>query len=1177
MKGPNTQKVCKEQAPHSPHPKGFALVVTVSMMILLALLAIGLLSLSTISMRGSSQAGLMMQARANARMAMMVAIGEAQKSLGPDRSAAAPASALLDNPAHPHAAGVWQSWTWDPTDSDSAPDYTSEKENLFLGWLMSDDREPGNRFNPDFPSQAPQSSVLLVGSGSATSLNADDKPEMRAGVLSIETEGYAQGFAWAALQEDIKAHVQPGAGNVEPQESENQFTSIFAPDESGLELLDFTGNLKDDREARQFSISTSTISLAGGSPDVSRQSFHHLSPHTFGVIADAAQGGLRRDLTTEFENFSSSSLRDQRLFDADTDAEPWWNHLADYYSLDQRVNAEGAGGTQPIDLDRDLRYFSELGSTNHAPKRAVLSPVVAKVDIVFSMVTHDLRSNYQAKYRRADPNNTHYSPWLVFEPVVTMWNPYNVPVKFSELKLFFDKIPVGFRFQKKEGRGRWSDVRNQSGDTTEYWWPLSRFIWGGGKTDAITEFYVRLMGGTSDTRPGGDIILSPGETRVFTAHVLSRETWGQVKNDFIITNSNDAKSKIQAGGSGVNYTGGWNRTGGFRFDHLARWQDLRNPASVYSFEKNTLKNRNDWHWIALRGSDGFRAKARLLDNDNPDNDASADNDRDRSFSMKVALMAQGANMGEARKVVQNMDIEVEDFHKLYREGEPKIIEHDIIAEEAYQSEGDRGPGGKSPFAVLSLTAKPTRDLLHPTKGWLFSNPATSNVTVDEKEGPYSIQSYEMSFLEVFGSNSFPMVDVDIATGTRGFFGPGQTSQFGLTSAPMFTLPKEPMVSIAQFQTANILASDALPHFNYPVGNSHAHPLISSSRVKENEMFDYSYGMNWKLWDSFYFSSLSDRAEVNATKFINGEIPLNSRMVSTRPAGMTDDDVLERITGGQPGERGLRIASHQLIKGAFNVNSTSIEAWQAILSGLRSRSLPDREGNRRESAEDTPFGRLIPTSTPEDEALAIGGGAGTGGQESARAARWVGIHLLDDEQIETLATKIVEEIKKRAQEDKAPILTLGEFVNRRPGSATDIHSVRGLLQTAIDEANDEAKIFDLEEDGDPILTTETMANMDALDGNTAEGSPADLLQGDILHGIGSFLTTHTDTLRIRGYGTAGEGNAKVETWCEAIIQRLPEYVDPSDAAEDLPTPGSVNERFGRRFQIVSFRWLAREEI
>ena len=67
------------------HPKqGFALVVTLSLMILLTVLAVGLLSLSGISIRTSGQESAMATARANARMAMMLAIGQLQLTTGQD-------------------------------------------------------------------------------------------------------------------------------------------------------------------------------------------------------------------------------------------------------------------------------------------------------------------------------------------------------------------------------------------------------------------------------------------------------------------------------------------------------------------------------------------------------------------------------------------------------------------------------------------------------------------------------------------------------------------------------------------------------------------------------------------------------------------------------------------------------------------------------------------------------------------------------------------------------------------------------------------------------------------------------------------------------------------------------------------------------------------------------------
>ncbi len=64
---------------------GFALVVTLSLMVLLTLLAVGLLSLSAVALRGSSQGEAMALARGNARLAMMLALGELQKHAGPDR------------------------------------------------------------------------------------------------------------------------------------------------------------------------------------------------------------------------------------------------------------------------------------------------------------------------------------------------------------------------------------------------------------------------------------------------------------------------------------------------------------------------------------------------------------------------------------------------------------------------------------------------------------------------------------------------------------------------------------------------------------------------------------------------------------------------------------------------------------------------------------------------------------------------------------------------------------------------------------------------------------------------------------------------------------------------------------------------------------------------------------
>ena len=78
------------------------------------------------------------------------------------------------------------------------------------------------------------------------------------------------------------------------------------------------------------------MSLAGGDATVARQSFHHLTPYSLGVLSDVALGGMRRDLTTEIENFSTSTPNDTRLYTTNnaiaSGAEPWWNALSAYYN-----------------------------------------------------------------------------------------------------------------------------------------------------------------------------------------------------------------------------------------------------------------------------------------------------------------------------------------------------------------------------------------------------------------------------------------------------------------------------------------------------------------------------------------------------------------------------------------------------------------------------------------------------------------------------------------------------------------------------------------------------------------------------------------------------------------------------------------------------------------------------
>ena len=97
----------------------------------------------------------------------------------------------------------------------------------------------------------------------------------------------------------------------------------------------------------------------------------------------------------------------------------------------------------------------------------------------------------------------------------------------------------------------------------------------------------------------------------------------------------------------------------------------------------------------------------------------------------------------------------------------------------------------------------------------------------------------------------------------------------------------------------------------------------------------------------------------------------------------------------------------------------------------------------------------------------------------------------------------------------------------------------------------------------------------IEGSGLEGLPGMLSQADVLTAIGPFLTTRSDTFTITSYGEHSNpmNGDTVRAVLEMTVQRMPEYVDSTIPATDHPlVSGAVNQAFGRRFVIVSTRWL-----
>ena len=96
---------------------------------------------------------------------------------------------------------------------------------------------------------------------------------------------------------------------------------------------------------------------------------------------------------------------------------------------------------------------------------------------------------------------------------------------------------------------------------------------------------------------------------------------------------------------------------------------------------------------------------------------------------------------------------------------------------------------------------------------------------------------------------------------------------------------------------------------------------------------------------------------------------------------------------------------------------------------------------------------------------------------------------------------------------------------------------------------------------------------------AIGSAGYLSQAALLTAFGSQITVRGDTFVIRAYGDHRDASDKIlaRSWCEAVVQRSPDYVDQTDAPDASGALTAENSRFGRKLKIISFRWLKREEI
>jgi hypothetical protein len=441
------------------------------------------------------------------------------------------------------------------------------------------------------------------------------------------------------------------------------------------------------------------------------------------------------------------------------------------------------------------------------------------------------------------------------------------------------------------------------------------------------------------------------------------------------------------------------------------------------------------------------------------------------------------------------------------------------------------------------------------------------------------------FNGLFAPGTFAPLDDDdgaVSVGENFNLSGSSANRLALFAAPA---AHRPLLGIADLRHANLAHADTGPA--YPIGNSLADfrilrattsrlPTQQSSNLTHNyRLFDHSFLLNDLLWDRYTFSTVPSGISAANLADPGYRLP-NSRhraLPGATPAALTDH---------------LAAARHLLLQGGFNANSTSVQAWRAMLGALH--GLPyDPVNDTAGSALDRPFSRY-----PRPLA--------------GSADPWTGFRELSSDQLDALAENIVSEIRARAATNTTatpgPFLHLSQFVNRRlvaAGPAADAaFGIKGALQAAIDatdrESTDTRRLndrhpYDQDSSGDPASAADYDA--DHFRGGTSASlpvssrnafGPGHLTQADVLAVIGPSLTVRGDTFTLRVYGEAvsplDSSEVLGRAWAEAVVQRLPDHVDPAaDAAEVAPSSltSAENRRFGRRFNLVSFRWLTPADL
>ncbi len=1331
-----------EPVPAQPRLRGragFGLVLSLIVMGLAVLTIIVIAGFLSVESHLALQHQLALRARLNGMVSLRLALAHLQQEAGPDRRATARADltqpgATVATVRNPMWTGVWRtdrpnqppSWLVsgeDPqtpvaqTESLAGTDTVAPAVAYPAGYALPWEVDHAARWNE-------LGYIRLVGPASATEAEnvgpADPlgpkpsgfvvRPKLH--LLEPEANGVERrlgSFAYWIGDEGVKARINlEETRGTAPAADPRARAALRSAATPGVRLLK-GGEACDELQAGALSSPRDLALLAGfaAGPDATRRLFHDVTTTAAGVLADSAQGGLRRDLSLAFElseaefaktefaggnsapatgtelgyaNLKMSAPINGRIlptspvFNRSTPQGelrgPTWWALRDYHRLYKQLGWSGglptlnartyfpnAGNLHPHPDNGDdatVKQRNYLYAATYSGDRVTLNPNVTDVGTIAETGWN------LASARVPRPFNCAVAPYvervfLVFNlikettrrgvtvylsltPVVVLHNPYNVALSIrptpgdSALALTFSDWD---RWTFRVTRRTFVYPKDNPYDEIQ--------------PSPVTFTYEKNLGDYyrfADPRAINDadlfrvyvdqISLLPGERRVYTPTTGARSPW----------------SRVVKLGNAFNYQGGFS-------DDNVDWGALWPGFSWYYF--NPFLYPPEFGWPP---SDSFTFEIV------PDGKLTVRTSL-TCWPKDMLKFPAASTIGLPGNAYPAFDLynrssehSVLTFRGIdARAGLPGPVNvGDIVSQTPEKSPA---PGIHQPgliIAAIEMSAKTVRENAVATAGrppapagnfplFSHSNPLAAMLGADgagrssNAEGAGfggASPSFRLRVTRPTGGMNAWLNLLQSPGGATPLTYGGFSNQADGNLASIHTeVPLSPPTSLGQYAHANFNVRDQQPL--YGVGNSFAHPQVdpTATHTTANNWTEYDapYLLNAALWDGFFLSGAAPRLAPATTPAnpspanpdANGPDP-------TYPTTRTLEGVLDdfaagigklenprmRFTGEAPASRSAlgdhrRSASALLNDGAFNVNSTSVEAWAAFLGSAKRIALANWPANGPAAAANARFPRAVTTGAAP---------IATGPMNEPGKSNWSGFANLTDEQLRLLAAAIVRENQARFQlsirterdaltppssrlfrgltNARTPYLSLAEFINRflTPGTANAWATRCGPLQSAIFRADNPPSagpapagltdrltnrytlgMFGADQLVPPAgLTFPFPKNIEAAEQgganrtHAAMGAPGNLLQVDLLQALGASLATRSDTFTIRAYGEAigGDGNPAA-CLVEAVVQRLPAFIndlDPAEAAFKDLRP--ANKLFGRRFKVISLRWLKPHE-